>query len=470
MLYTFCLKNSVHTRRWFVFGFKPLRQDAKDGGDVAGRTRKDIETRSSRASAFAEKLFGAWRAETIMKINKRITDTYCHTFAVEKSGLAAISVSARCQSKKQLKSNTDEDLRVEIDGFGFREIPPEKNIQQYNIPASFNGSKLKGLKKTVVFFVMLKKGEHTIDLIPKPSAFVEKIAIQEFKDSKNVTLPFNEQAEDGDRRPWFAFVLVHASLKLLTLAVDAQYRLGDSDDIKVIIDNNIQKQEHSYLHRFWAFAGSLLKKIKQKKEEQEKTFSPNLSKARHYIEIWADRTPTLHSIALEIDPVFSQDAPKEPEKRIPTVDDPEWTGDFHDDIEEMLMARLIFGEARNEPRAAKERIAWSVVNRTEAGSWWPNTIQGAILQKGQYDPFKAKDSNYDDIIDPLRKVGQKTKAAWQECYAVASEVMARKTKNPTPATHFHGIGVTRDWFEKHVVPQGRFLEKIGNTSFYWSPN
>lgn len=29
-------------------GCKPLRQDAKEGGDVAGRTRKDIETRSNR--------------------------------------------------------------------------------------------------------------------------------------------------------------------------------------------------------------------------------------------------------------------------------------------------------------------------------------------------------------------------------------------------------------------------------------
>ena len=110
---------------------------------------------------------GAWRAETIMKINKRITDTYCRTFAVEKSGLVAISVSARCQSKKQLKSNTDEDLRVEINRAPFRELPPEKNIQQFNLPCTFNGSQLRGLKKTVTFLTVLEKGEHEIRLIPK---------------------------------------------------------------------------------------------------------------------------------------------------------------------------------------------------------------------------------------------------------------------------------------------------------------
>ena len=155
-----------------------------------------------------------------MKIKKKITGAYQHAFTVQESGMAAIFVSARCKSKNQIKSNRDEDLRIEIQGVGFREIPPEKNVQQYNIPPSFNGSKQKGLKKTVVFFAMLKKGENTIDLIPRPSAFVEEITVQEFKDQEHITLPINEQAEDGDRRPWFAFVLVHASLASFLLSAE----------------------------------------------------------------------------------------------------------------------------------------------------------------------------------------------------------------------------------------------------------
>jgi len=34
----------------------------------------------------------------------------------------------------------------------------------------------------------------------------------------------------------------------------------------------------------------------------------------------------------------------------------------------------------------------------------------------------------------------------------------------------NGKGVTRKWFEKNVVPNGKFLKKIGDTYFYWSPN
>jgi hypothetical protein len=49
-------------------------------------------------------------------------------------------------------------------------------------------------------------------------------------------------------------------------------------------------------------------------------------------------------------------------------------------------------------------------------------------------------------------------------------VLTGKIAKPAEATHFHGIGVTRDWFEKNIVPNGKFLRKIGDTYFYWSPN
>ena len=45
-----------------------------------------------------------------------------------------------------------------------------------------------------------------------------------------------------------------------------------------------------------------------------------------------------------------------------------------------------------------------------------------------------------------------------------------KIENPTEATHFHGVGVTRDWFIQNVVPDGKFLRQIDDTYFYWGPN
>lgn len=138
----------------------------------------------------------------------------------------------------------------------------------------------------------------------------------------------------------------------------------------------------------------------------------------------------------------------------------------------MLLARLIFGEVNNEPREAKVWAAYSVINRTKANSWWPETIKEVILQKGQYDPIKSANDIYKKIINPLgyKGVGLADKKSWYECYEIASDVISGKISNPTTATHFFGVGVTRDWFEKNIVPKGKFLKKIGRTYFYWSPN
>lgn len=234
-----------------------------------------------------------------MKISKRITGAYSHTFTVQQSGLTAISVSARCKSKKQVKSNIDEDLRVEINGIGFREIPPAKNVQQYNIPCAFNGSRLRGLKKTVTFLTVLGGGEHEVRLIPRGSAFVEAIEIHPWSRTQNPSVAINEQAEEGDRRPWQSFVLIDLPLKRIRITASVQYRWPDSDDIKLIINGETRTQSESTLHRFWVWSGSLLRNVFQQSSTTERMFETNLLPGIHYIELHADKTPTLHSIQLD---------------------------------------------------------------------------------------------------------------------------------------------------------------------------
>ncbi|MCG2809595.1 MAG: cell wall hydrolase, partial [Candidatus Portnoybacteria bacterium] len=213
-------------------------------------------------------------------------------------------------------------------------------------------------------------------------------------------------------------------------------------------------------HKNWFWCGRV-------SDGQEKEFNKelNLAVGLHYIELWADRMPEMKSIKFSLNG-------SEPVKRIPTVDNPEWTGDFNDDLEDILLARLILGEASSQPYEAKLWVGWSVINRTQAKSWWPNTIHGVILQEGQFDPFKLNDFNFHKIINPLgfEKIGEADKKSWYECYKIANDIILRKTENLTEATHFHGIGVSRSQFEKNIVPNGRFLKKIGDTYFYWSPN
>ncbi|PIP67410.1 MAG: hypothetical protein COV79_05380 [Parcubacteria group bacterium CG11_big_fil_rev_8_21_14_0_20_41_14] len=232
------------------------------------------------------------------KIKRKIIAPYIHAFEIEKSGLVAISVSARCKSKEQIKSNTDEDLRVEINHAPLRELLPEKNIQQFNIPCAFNGSKLRGLKKTVVFLTVLEKGGHEIILIPNNSAFVEEIQVQSYPGNQNPQIEVNEQAEDGDRRPWHNFVIIDLPLKSGSIKAGVQYYKYDSDDIKLIVDGHVYTREDSRLHKFWLWAGSLLGKT-PKRVVVEKEFETHLLPNTHYIEMHADKTPILHDVQLD---------------------------------------------------------------------------------------------------------------------------------------------------------------------------
>lgn len=65
---------------------------------------------------------------------------------------------------------------------------------------------------------------------------------------------------------------------------------------------------------------------------------------------------------------------------------------------------------------------------------------------------------------------ENTQKIWYRCYEIAEEIITGTLTNPTEATHFHGKGTSREEFERKIVPNGRFLKKIGNTYFYWSPN
>ncbi|MFC1756959.1 transglycosylase SLT domain-containing protein [Patescibacteria group bacterium] len=234
------------------------------------------------------------------KFNKTIKENFDYDFDVEKRGPYVISITATCRSGKQIKERGGEDLGVEIDGQSFREIPPDKNIQLYNIPASWNGTKLKGLNKTVVFILCLRKGNHKIIFTPYKGAKIENLEIKKLgQNIKDLVFDINEQAEDGDRRSWYTFVLANLPLKFLTTKATTKWRFLDSDDIKLIIDGKIQKPEGFFSKwRNWLWSGSIFTKLFQK-ETQVKTIETNLAKGLHYIEFWADKTPTLHNVGLD---------------------------------------------------------------------------------------------------------------------------------------------------------------------------
>lgn len=398
----------------------------------------------------------------IEKINKIITRQYSYEFFLDEDALYLIEIIASAKSwwqnfKTSRSFFKDDDIFLYLDN-------QELTASQYtkkDARSPWNGNELCGLEKTVIIAANLSKGKHIIDLKPDQSPYVKSLAISKVEEKDKITyIPTqNNPAQKSEGRPWLSYIILDLFITSLSITAKANKNRGDDDDIKLVINGKIQKNDNKRAHQDWYWCGKMLK-------GEDKTFFKDINiKIKQYnFDLYSDETPRLAKIEIGIKSANT--------KRIPTVDDPLWTGDFRDDTEEMLLARLIFGETNNEPREAKIWAAWSVINRTKANSWWPKTIQGVILQKGQYDPIKPASPIYRKIIDPLNYdgVGMADKKSWYECYEIARDAISGGISNPTTATHFFGVGVTRDWFEKNVVPKGKFLRKIGNTYFYWSPN
>lgn len=420
------------------------------------------------------------------KLNKELKQKkFDFPFNIEQAGLYGIEITASAKNWRQnlfrwnifseiLKSKRDL-LRILFNPMSFRFKDDNLTVKIDNISfdkrARWNGNHLKRLRKTNFFITHFYPGIHTLNFLIKQHPTLESIRIFQIEESTISYLPKdNPPPEEGNRRQWLTIVLVNLGLDSLFIQASAKqgkkylFFRRDSDDLKLIINGEIQRNPNPKvkLHKYWYWCGRILK-------GDSETFEKglNLAPDLHYIELWADRSPEVEDIELELSGIS-----KGEHKRIPTVDDPKWTGDFRDDPEEILLARLIFGEAEGEPREAKVWVAGAVINRVKTKRVWKDTIKEVILQSGQYDPFKPSDPRYEKIIDPLDFKGSNelTRRSWYQCYEIAQDIISGAIKNPTTATHFHGKDVTRKWFEAKVVPNGRFLKKIGDTSFYWGPN
>lgn len=396
------------------------------------------------------------------KINRKITQSFSFDFSLEEDSLCLIEIIASAKSWLQNFQSSrsffkDDDIFLFLDN---QELTTSFNTKK-DARAAWNGNELKGLEKTLVIAAHLKRGKHIIDLKPDQSPFIKTITVSKVEElDKIVYIPTdNNPPQRSEGCPWLSYIILDVYITKLTIVAKTNKNRKDDDDIKLLINGKSQKNKSNTSHQDWYWCGKILK-------GKEKTFSQdiNTKMPQYKLDLFSDETPRLLKIELDIK--------QQETKRLPTVDNPLWTGDFKDDTEEMLLARLIFGEVNNEPREAKIWVAWSVINRTAANSWWPETIQEVILQKGQYDPFKPESPIYGKIISPLSfdGVGVADKKSWYECYEIARDVVSGKIKNPTTATHFVAGEDYKNWFEKNVVPEGQFIKTIGNTYFYWSPN
>lgn len=365
--------------------------------------------------------------------NRRVINkTEDINFNVSSAGIYIIQIAARA-------TNT-EILKIKID-----------QKEYFNKPAVFSGGELKGLKKSVFWVLSLNPGSHTVSLVPQPAGTLEQIKIYSFVGE----LLINDQAEDGDRRPWITFVTVNFSLKSITPVITYARRKRDSDDVKIIIDGKTQGNLfRSIKHFLWRYAGSLLPNFFPKTETE--IFNTNLSQGTHYVEFFADRMPILNSLSLDL----GENLPAGP-----TKDNPKWTGNFADDSEIILLTRLIFGEAEDQPIEAKTGVGFTVINRVKKQrSNWGLTVKEVILKESQYDAFGNPDRRK-IIEDPLENASEATKQAWDGSYKVAGGILDKSLADPTNgATNFHSFINQKDF--PAWATEENFKVKLGSLYFY----
>lgn len=378
------------------------------------------------------------------------------------SGYHLIILSARAKGEKQISdsSTDDEELTIQIDD----RIFPKLNLPNSFVdsPAAVNGGRLHNLSKAVYIFILLKGKNHKIILKadnPPGTATFESLEIYSVDLADSITLDPKIQAEDGDRREWITFVLDDLPLQEVNITVTYSRRKRDSDDIKVKIDGQTQGNILSNIKNFlWYFVGLLIPKISPTKTESQ-TFITNLSSGLHYIELNADRMPILEKITLNFGSKLSVP------KRILTVNDPEWTGDFLDDSDEILLARLIIGEAENQPKEAKTGVGFTVINRLKKQNPnWGYSIREIILKGKQYDGMWNKNT-YEKVRNPFNDTSEKRKKEWQESYEVAVGILSGKLPDPAAgATNFHSytnLETFPDWATKE-----NYKTKLGDIYFY----
>jgi hypothetical protein len=233
------------------------------------------------------------------KINKEIKEEYFYSFETnERVYLIEIIAQAKSwwQNLKSFRSIfKDDDIILYLDNIEIF----TSNSKKSDVRAIWNGNELKGLSKTVLIAINLKKGQHILRLRPDQSPSLESISIRELEEMDNQTIIYspsdNNPPKKGDRRPWINFILQNLAIKELGIVASANKSGQDDDDIKMIIDGKVEKNENKNSHKDWYWCGKILKG-----SEMEFKKELNLEKGKHFIELWADKSPTLKKIEMVI--------------------------------------------------------------------------------------------------------------------------------------------------------------------------
>lgn len=231
--------------------------------------------------------------------NLTLKDHLGYIFDVAESGFYLIEITASAKSNWQntrglVSFFDDDDLAVQIDGKTFPHLNGKGGL--FDGEAAWNGNNLRGAIKTCAVVAYLEKGPHLLEFLPDVGPVLHSIKVWQAEGGTINYLPKNNPPQDGDRRQWIAIILADVGLQSLSITAKAGKRKhSDDENIKLIIDGKIEKNQTPKAHKDWFWCGKVLEG-----RELEFTKQINLDAGLHYIELWSDKTPQLQNIVLQL--------------------------------------------------------------------------------------------------------------------------------------------------------------------------
>ncbi|OIO81347.1 hypothetical protein AUJ84_01390 [Candidatus Pacearchaeota archaeon CG1_02_32_132] len=124
------------------------------------------------------------------------------------------------------------------------------------------------------------------------------------------------------------------------------------------------------------------------------------------------------------------------------------TKDFSEDSNEVILARMIFGEARSCSDIERIAVGYTALTRANDGERGNGSnVKETILMSKQYSCFNSKDSNRKVVMDPLKY----DKAEFLECLEIAKGIIAGKYSDPShgATNYFNPEDANPPWAESN---------------------
>ncbi|MEK6854603.1 MAG: cell wall hydrolase [Nanoarchaeota archaeon] len=146
------------------------------------------------------------------------------------------------------------------------------------------------------------------------------------------------------------------------------------------------------------------------------------------------------------------------------------TRDFSEDKDEVLLARMIFGEASNCSDEEKIAVAYSAINRVNDGNSWNGTsLREVILKPAQYSCFNRADPNRKRVMNPQAY----DEKSFEHCLDIAGKVLAGRYNDPTNgATHYFNPNLAQPSWQHNLSRIGKIKTSKGLSAhkFYKEEN